>query len=801
MSGLDGVRVLELGGGVAAAATAKLLSDLGADVIKVEPPEGDPARRRGPFPAGAASGPERSGLFLALNTNKRSVVAGELAGPGVAALVAEADVVVHNLTAPELAAAGLDPGAWRAAHPRLVVASITPFGLTGPYAAWRAEELTINHGGGWGWLGPGASPDPDLPPLKAWGHQADLHAGLVAATAVLGCVHKARRTGEGAQLDLSAMAHVAGMLEAAYIGWSYQGEDASRLGSRIRNPWGIFPCSDGLIFLVSVEADQWERLVDMMGRPEWAEMEIFTDFPDRLANDDLLRIYLGEWTAQHTVAELWHEGQARRICFAPVFTMADLAGQDHLRQRGFFVDVEHPEAGRVTHLGAPFVLGRPWWGLRAAAPTLGQHTGETFTPRSSVPAVVPGTGERGRRPLDGVRVADLSWVWAGPYCTMHLAHLGADVIKIESAARPTLGRRLPIHPPEVEPTLDTCGYFNQWEQGKRSCTVDLSHAESREVVLDIIAHCDVVVSNFATGVMDRLGFTEEALRARNPDVVIAAISGYGQSGPLSHYMGYGPTTGPLSGLTSLTGHAGGPPEELGISVGDPGAGITAAFAIAAALVARQQHGGGQTIDVALWESTAANALEGWMHHALTGVQPERMGNRDPLMAPHNVYRCAGDDRWVAIACATDAEWAALAAVVDAERGGALAGDPRFATAEGRKAHEDELDEGLAAWCAGRDRWDVTRALQAVGVAAFPSMTPSDLDADPHLAARGFIERLDHPAVGRRGHTGVPWLLDSAPNGVMGPAPLLGQHTEDVLAEVAGYSAERIAALRAAGLLA
>ena len=799
-SGLQGVRVLEIGGHVSAPALTRLLADLGADVIKVEPPEGDRARRRGPYPLDATSpDPERSGLFLALNTNKRSVVA-DPAGPEVAALVAEADVVVHNLTAPELAAAGLDPAAWRAAHPRLVVASVTPFGLTGPYAGYRAEELTVNHGGGWGWLGPGASPDPDLPPLKVFGHQADLHAALGAATAVLGCLERARRTGQGAHLDFSAQAHVAGMLEAAYIGWSYQGENASRLGSRLRNPWGIFPCTDGLVFLVTVEADQWERLVDMMGRPEWAEMEIFADFDERMENDDLLRLYIGEWTAQHSVEELWHEGQARRICFAPVFTMADFQRQDHLRQRGFFIEVDHPVAGSVAHLGPPFQLGRPWWGLRTPAPLLGQHTGQSFHPRDDRDdgpvAAAAGAGP-GERPLAGVRVADLSWVWAGPYATMHLAHLGAEVIKVESAGRPNLGRRLALHPPDREPTLDTCAYFNQWEQGKLSCQLDLSHPDAREVVLDLIARSDVVVSNYATGVMDRLGLGEAELRARNPDLIIAAISGYGQTGPLRPYMGYGPTTGPLSGLTSLTGHPGGPPEELGISVGDPGSGITAAFAICAALHARGRHGGGQTIDVALWEATAATAVEGWMHQALQGRQPERMGNRDPLMAPHNVYRCTGDDHWVTIACATDDEWRALATIIEP----ALAADPRFATAPARKIHEDALDAVVGEWCAGRDRWDVTRCLQSAGVAAFPSLSPADLDVDPQLAARGFIERLDHPAVGRRGHTGVPWLLDTGPNGVMGPAPLMGQHTEEILARVLGYDQARIDTLRRAGALA
>jgi benzylsuccinate CoA-transferase BbsF subunit len=322
----------------------------------------------------------------------------------------------------------------------------------------------------------------------------------------------------------------------------------------------------------------------------------------------------------------------------------------------------------------------------------------------------------------------------------------------------------------------------------------------------------VVLENFANGVMDKLGLGDEVLRAVNPAIIVASISGYGATGPLRDYMGYGPTTGPLSGLSSLTGYAGGPPRELGIAVGDPAAGITAAFAITAAVVERERTGRGRHLDVSLWESTASFALEGWMAQSLTGSAPERMGNRDPLMAPHNCYRCAPDPgdgaldpdpgRWLSIACPDDRSWRALASVVgpDIDRRD-LADDPRFANERDRKANEDELDRLLGDWAATRDRWELTERLQAVGVAAHPSLSPLELLADDHLEARGLFERFDHPEVGRRTHTGLAWCSATSPAGMPRRAPLIGEHSDEVLTSLLGLSTEEIATLRATGVVA
>ncbi len=823
VSGLEGIRVLELGELVSAPFAGKLLADLGADVVKVEHSGGDCARRRGPFP-GDIPHPEKSGTFLTLNTNKRGIELDLAAGAGqreFRRLLATADIVIHNFTPRKVEAFALEFDTLQPLRPSLVMCSITPFGMTGPYRDYRAEEITLVHGGGWAFQCPGASQVPDAPPLKPFGHQANLQAGLAGAMATLAAFYRARRSGVGEHIDLSTQSYIATILEAALPYYTYPGLVATRKGQRGLNPWGIYSCRDGLIFVATIEQDQWQRLVDLMGHPEWTALELFCDFPSRLANHDALRVFLGEWIAQWRVDELFHKGQAQRICFAPVLTMEQLAEQPHLQQRDYFQRVSHPVAAELTHLGAPYRLREPWWRIRRAAPTLGEHTVDEIAEdwrlgplpkskmnraqavgESGIDAIEPDRSHRtgpssdSGLPLAGVRVADFTWVWAGPYCAMQLAHLGAEVIKCESLVRPDLGRRLAVYPPDTEPGLNRSGYFNQWNQGKKSISLNLGHPASIAVATELVARCDVIVENFATGVMDRLGLGYEALREVRPDLIYASISGYGDTGPLHHYMAYGPAVSPLAGLSSMTGYLGGPPQELGIALGDPAAGVTAAVAICAALVARQRSGQGQHIDVSLWEATAQLGVEGWMDYAMNGRNPERIGNRDPQMCPHGCFRCAGDDDWVTIACANEAEWVALCDVVDAR----LADDPRFASVENRRVHEDALEERISNWTTARDRWAITRELQAVGVAAFPSMSPRDLVEDPHLESRGLLERLDHPEVGRRVHAGIPWKLVNGPNGVRSPAPQLGAHTREVLGDVLGYSNETIDRLISDGVL-
>jgi len=398
-------------------------------------------------------------------------------------------------------------------------------------------------------------------------------------------------------------------------------------------------------------------------------------------------------------------------------------------------------------------------------------------------------------PLEGIRVADFTWVWAGPFCTLQLAHLGAEVIRVESTTRTCVTRLLPPFA-DGEPGRNRSGYFNQYNQGKLSLALDLKQPEAIAVAKDLVAQCDVVCENFAAGVMDRMGLGYETLRALRPDLVMIALSGYGATGPDSEFVSYGPAQVPLSGMSSLTGYADWPPMHVGISYGDPTGGLHGAFAVLAALWHRANTGAGQYIDLSQWESTMALLPEGLLAQTLEGRAYERDGNHDVLWAPHAVYRCDGEDRWVSIAVASDDEWRALASAVEP----AWLRDSELAVAAGRKRREEEIDERLSAWCATRSREQVTEVLQQAGVAAFPVLDARDLHDDPHLAARGFFVELPHREVGVRRHLGIPYRLDASPIAVGRAAPCLGQDTDEVLTRVLGYDADRIAALRAADVL-
>ena len=297
--------------------------------------------------------------------------------------------------------------------------------------------------------------------------------------------------------------------------------------------------------------------------------------------------------------------------------------------------------------------------------------------------------------------------------------------------------------------------------------------------------------------MERLALGAEVLHEINPQLVIAAISGFGQTGPNRNFIGYGQAIVPLAGISAQTGYPGGGAEEIAIAYGDPNAGIVTAFAITAALAARQMHGGGQFIDVSLWEAMAASGFEGWINHVLGNPPYAQMGNRDPVWAPHNCYRCKGADEWVSIAVTEEDHWTALCRAMG--RPG-LAGDSRYQGAAGRKAHEDQLDEIISVWCADKSAWQVTEELQAAGVPAFPSLDTRQVAEDPHLAARQYFAQAPHPEVGVRKHTGLPWRLRNRPSGMVGPAPLMGQHTDEVLREVLRLDDGEIARLREAGIV-
>jgi crotonobetainyl-CoA:carnitine CoA-transferase CaiB-like acyl-CoA transferase len=379
-SPFSAIKIVECGEGVSAAFGAKLIADLGADVIKAEPPGGDLTRRRGPFP-GDKPDAEKSGLFIYLNANKRGVTADLKRPEGqelLARLLEGADILIHNVPPSDRAASGLDSTALCAKYPRLIVTSISFFGDSGPHANYKGYELTASNASGWAFLSPGASPYPDLPPLKCFGSQCDFQGGAHAAFTTLAAYMHRLKSGKGQAIDVSERECVTAMLEMNLMHYTYAGRETSRLGQRVLGPWFIADCLDGKIFVLAVEEDQWKRLVEFMGNPEWASDDLFKDRLARGQNMDALKALMGEWLSGWKVQELYREAQQRRIPFAPVNTMQYLYESEHLRERNFFAQLDQPGVGKLNLPGMPSRYGSTPWALRRPAPRLGEHSEEVF---------------------------------------------------------------------------------------------------------------------------------------------------------------------------------------------------------------------------------------------------------------------------------------------------------------------------------------------------------------------------------------------------------------------------------------
>ena len=401
-----------------------------------------------------------------------------------------------------------------------------------------------------------------------------------------------------------------------------------------------------------------------------------------------------------------------------------------------------------------------------------------------------------RPPLDGIRVVDFCWAWAGPYGSLQLAHLGADVIRIESAKRLCPSRLIPPWP-DNESGVNRAGYFNQYNQGKRSLTLDLKAPEAIDIAKTLVSKSDIVMNNFASGVMEKLGVGYDVLRRIKPDIIMVSLPGYGTSGPEKDFVSYGPPQVAQSGLSALTGYVGGPPMMAGFSYGDPNGGIHATFAVMSALLHREKTGQGQYIDLSQWEAAIMLLPEAVMDYSMNGTQPERMGNRDPHMAPHGVFRSKGDDRWVSLSVRDEAEWQRLCAIMGQPE---LSSDARFASLAARKENEAALEEIVTAWTQERTADEATQALQKVGIPAYPSLDAIDMINNPHVGARDYFVELEHPEVGARRHMGIPWTMSRTPCEIRRPAPCLGQDTEAVLTDIVGLSQSEIAALRAKDIL-
>lgn len=791
MSALKGLRIIELAEGVAGEFCGKLLSDFGAELIKIERPSGSPTRHMGPFLADEP-GMERSGLFAYLNTNKQSLVLdlGTDAGQAqLQTLLAGADAVIDDHVAGWLAGIGLPPQSVVDLHPGLVLCSVTPFGQDAPDHRAHATDLIVMHASGLGYHTPSAA-DASKPPLKGAGRfHASYEAGLDSALSVLAALHGRAKNGGGAFIDVSAQEVLASRLDYV-LGQMIAGDmdvSDSRSQFDLGGPAGIFACRDGYVYIFMTTPGHWRAVRELMGEPaelldfpeDWLERGLT---PERVAE---CRRQLAIWLATLDKDEAAAVAQAKGITLVPVNDMGDLANSPQVQHRGYFARVDHPAAGPVLYPTVGYKLGASPARIVSPAPALGS-TADVASRPVRVASALPSTG---KGPLAGVRVLELTKVWAGPYVGKLLAFLGAEVIRVESLGSLDVTRTYGVS------DMNNAPGFLAVNPQKLSVQIDMKNSDGLALLKQLAAKCDIVVENMRPGALDRLGLGYEALRQVRPDIILTSMSMYGADGPLAYQTGYAPCFVALSGLSSLVGYEGEAPSGMNIRYSDSTFGAAAAFASLVALRHREATGQGQFVDVSAVEVLTSLIGDAVMDFSLNGRVATCDGNRHPEMSPHGLFRCGGDD-WMAIAAATDAQWLALADTVGGET---LAQDARFATLPARKANEAALEAMLGEWCVDQDAVTLAARLQARGIAATKSANSVDLIGDGHLWAREFYRHVENADGGTRAVLG-PSCRMSDEAAITRAAPNLGEDNAYVFGAIMGLSAEEQERLVAVGAI-
>jgi crotonobetainyl-CoA:carnitine CoA-transferase CaiB-like acyl-CoA transferase len=807
---LAGVRVLDLtdeSGWLA----GKLLGDLGADVVKVEPPGGDPGRRRGPFLGGRAD-PERCLRWLALNTSKRSLVLDLEDGAArgtFRALVARADVLLESFAPGWLAARSLAPQDLYALNPRLVHGSITPFGSEGPRAGFRASDLVVVAMGG----NAAMTGDPDRAPLRCTLPTSTFHGAPEAALGVVLALHARRATGRGTRVDVSLQECQLATLMGGPGQLALRGRAPRRSGPRTGRTREIWPAKDGWVsFGLRGGAARVPGLVALVGlmaesgmAPEWLRALDWSRFdPNALADDELARLEaaFGAFFLSRTRAELFAEALRRRILLAPCNDAAAVLAEEQLRARDLFTALDSPEPGvRLLHPARCARTSAGGTDVRGRAPRVGEHGAEVLRewggvePASGSAAPVAPTRSRvGVGIFAGLRILEFGSGAAGPLVTRPFVEQGATVVRVESARRPDFLRALPGANPFG---LDGSPMFVLLNAGKRSVRLDLTKPEGLALARRLVAWADVVTENFAPGVLARLGLDAEEARRARPELVWLSNCLFGQTGPQRHYPGFGGQGAAIAGFNALTGWP--DREALGpyATITDSLAPRFGALLVAAALLERGRSGRGAHVDLSQIEA-GVYCLSEAVVRASAGEVPARLGNRDPNAAPHGIYPCAGGDRWIAIAVLSDDEWGAL---VRAMGDPPWAADARLVTLAGRLAREDELDAAVADWTRGCEAYALMERLQAAGLRAGVVQTFEDLLRDPQLAARGHFRRMRHVHLGELDfeHSGL--RVAGHPPRLESPGPNLGEHDAEVLGGILGLAPEEIERLEREGVVA
>ncbi|RZT39373.1 CaiB/BaiF CoA transferase family protein [Cupriavidus agavae] len=788
---LAGLRVLEIGTGPALAYAGKLFADFGAEVIKVESPDGDAWRGMPPLVPRAGSARQDSALFAWLNTNKRSVTA-RTDEAWLTQLAQTCDVVL-DARALDAGLAVLDAPVWQPAgeaapHHAPIEIVLTWFGETGPYRHYAGSEAVCRalagavHGSG----------PVDGPPHMPHDLQSAIVLGLTSFSAAVAAL-LGRRDGSRRYV-LSAHEAVFSVVEMEAGMVQDKRHPLRRLGvNRFcgTHPAGIYETAQGWIGIFTHTLPQWQALCQAIGRPDLADDPGYVNGPERMARADEIDALLKPAFLTRTAAEWFRLLGDLKHPAVLVPTMEELLQQAVHRERGAFVPVE-VDGSRFEGPVVPLRLDAAGPLAGGTAPMLGQH--DAFyrgagLDRAPQPALR--RARAGKLPLEGVRVIDLTMGWAGPLASRTLADFGAEVIKVESTGYPDWWRG--AHFTEQfyrERLYEKNTNFNLMNRNKRGITLDLTRPEGKALLLDLVAQADAVIENYSAEVLPKLGLDYAALRARNERLVMVSMPAFGLGNAWSNTRAYGGTLEQASGLPLYTGHPDGPPAMTSYAYGDPVGGLNAGAAILLALFDQQATGKGRHVNLSQVEAMLSMAAPFIVSQSASGGVPARHGNRHPVNTPHGCFRCAGDDAWVVVDV-TDDTWPGLCRALAR---GDLAADAGLANATGRRAHERRIGAVIDEWCATLDADEAMCRLQAAGVAAGVVRPMWQVLEDPHLAARGFWRVLER-AHGGAYTASTAWFRETAEAmPVRCPAPTLGQHTDEVLARVLGLGGQRLAEL-------
>lgn len=739
-AGLGGVTVVDASTGISGAYLSTMLAQAGAHVTVYESACGHPLRRRS-LPGSARPGV----LFEHLSTSKTVVHAGpEPDWTGVDVVIADAETPWGPVTAVA------------DAHPHLVVVAFSGHGLTGPDAGRPATDFTAQAESG-ALLVRGL---PSGDPVAMGGDLVDWVAGSYAAPAVVAALHAVRRGGQGDLFDVSLCetALVAGTTFNGLLD-DFRGRPARVGPARSVESPSIEPTADGFIGVTTNTPAQFTGFLDAIGRPEIATDPRFSTIAARLAHwDDWVETVHSATTA-FSSAELLARCVERRVPAAIVNDGSHVVELDHAVARGCFVPSDD----------GSFLRPRPAWRVHP------------FTTAGS-----PGPATSGELPLSGLRVLDLTAWWAGPSSSQALAAFGAEVIHVEAPARPDGMRLTGFVLGAHERWCDRSFFFHQINTNKRSLVIDAASSEGKQVLLDLVAECDVLMENFTPRVLEAFGLDVEAVSAANPRLVMTRLPAFGLDGPWRDHPGFAQTMEQITGMAWVTGHVDDQPR-VPRGPCDPNGGMHGAFATLVALFDVERTGRGCLVESTLFDAALAIAAEPVVEWTANGVVMARMGNRHPHCVPQGLYRGPEPETWVAISCPDDASWSGLCdAVPDLDRWRAL-------DREARRALHDEIDAVLAEWVRRRPVHEAVSVLCDAGVPAGRGVDPRDAVSHPQMRHRGFFEDVDVDTVGVMPIPTWPFASRRIGRWTRTPAPSFGADTDDVLASI-GYDDAHIAAL-------